>query len=210
MSSVSGFSFAAQASVMERNLTRYTVIVGVIFFLTSMALGWRLELGVGSGRRRRPPSPRLAARASGHGSARQHETRGDRRNGYRSDTRSGTESRRWRARSSGRSRSTLFASGDPRRSSCRDRHEHQRKLEHDVDTRIGGAPRQSRLGAGGPRPGPRGLWRRRYPGGHRRRCAPSRAAPTTTRWAPSRPASSRSTLKETRASRSPTRSSGVS
>ena len=42
MSSVTGFSFAAQASVMERNLTRYTVITGVVFFLTNFALFWRL------------------------------------------------------------------------------------------------------------------------------------------------------------------------
>ena len=39
----SGFSFAAQASVMERNLTRYTIITGVVFFITSFALGWRLN-----------------------------------------------------------------------------------------------------------------------------------------------------------------------
>lgn len=42
MSSITGFSFAAQASVMERNLTRYTVITGVVFFLTNFALFWRL------------------------------------------------------------------------------------------------------------------------------------------------------------------------
>ena len=42
MSSVTGFSFAAQASVMERNLTRYTVITGVVFFCTNFALFWRL------------------------------------------------------------------------------------------------------------------------------------------------------------------------
>ena len=42
MSSVTGFSFAAQASVMERNLTRYTIITGVILFLNTFVLGWRL------------------------------------------------------------------------------------------------------------------------------------------------------------------------
>ena len=42
MSSVTGFSFAAQASVMERNLTRYTIITGVVFFVTNLALFWRL------------------------------------------------------------------------------------------------------------------------------------------------------------------------
>ena len=42
MSSTTGFSFAAQASVMERNLTRYTIIAGVLFFISSFVLGWRL------------------------------------------------------------------------------------------------------------------------------------------------------------------------
>jgi preprotein translocase subunit SecG len=42
MASGSGFSFAAQASVMERNLTRYTIIAGVLFFISSFALAWRL------------------------------------------------------------------------------------------------------------------------------------------------------------------------
>lgn len=42
MASVTGFSFAAQASVMERNLTRYTIITGVTFFLTTFLLAWRL------------------------------------------------------------------------------------------------------------------------------------------------------------------------
>jgi len=42
MGSVTGFSFAAQASVMERNLTRYTIIVGVLFFITTFLLIWRL------------------------------------------------------------------------------------------------------------------------------------------------------------------------
>jgi preprotein translocase subunit SecG len=42
MASGSGFSFAAQASVMERNLTRYTIIAGVLFFICSFALAWRL------------------------------------------------------------------------------------------------------------------------------------------------------------------------
>jgi preprotein translocase subunit SecG len=38
MGSVTGFSFASQASVMERNLTRYTVITGIIFFITTLAV----------------------------------------------------------------------------------------------------------------------------------------------------------------------------
>ena len=42
MSSVTGFSFAAQASVMERNLTRYTIATGITFFVSSFVLGWRL------------------------------------------------------------------------------------------------------------------------------------------------------------------------
>jgi preprotein translocase subunit SecG len=42
MSSVTGFSFAAQASVMERNLTRYTIIAAVALFVTTFALDWRL------------------------------------------------------------------------------------------------------------------------------------------------------------------------
>ena len=42
MASSSGFSFASQASVMERNLTRYTVITGIAFFITSFLLAWRL------------------------------------------------------------------------------------------------------------------------------------------------------------------------
>ncbi len=42
MASVTGFSFASSASVMERNLTRYTVIVGVAWFLTAFLLVWRL------------------------------------------------------------------------------------------------------------------------------------------------------------------------
>lgn len=42
MASVTGFSFASSASVMERNLTRYTIIVGVAFFITTMLLVWRL------------------------------------------------------------------------------------------------------------------------------------------------------------------------
>ena len=42
MASSSGFSFASQASVMERNLTRYTVITGIAFFVTSFLLAWRL------------------------------------------------------------------------------------------------------------------------------------------------------------------------
>lgn len=42
MGSVTGFSFASQASVMERNLTRYTIITGVVFFITTFLLIWRL------------------------------------------------------------------------------------------------------------------------------------------------------------------------
>ena len=42
MASSTGFSFASQASVMERNLTRYTVITGVAFFVTTFLLAWRL------------------------------------------------------------------------------------------------------------------------------------------------------------------------
>jgi len=42
MGSVTGFSFAAQASGMERNLTRYTIVVGVLFFITTFLLIWRL------------------------------------------------------------------------------------------------------------------------------------------------------------------------
>ncbi len=42
MASVTGFSFASQASVMERNLTRYTIITGVTFFFTTFLLVWRL------------------------------------------------------------------------------------------------------------------------------------------------------------------------
>jgi preprotein translocase subunit SecG len=43
MGSITGFSFAAQASVMEKNLTRYTVITGVVFFITTFLLVWRLQ-----------------------------------------------------------------------------------------------------------------------------------------------------------------------
>ena len=42
MASVTGFSFASSASVMERNLTRYTIIVGVLFFLNTFVLIARL------------------------------------------------------------------------------------------------------------------------------------------------------------------------
>lgn len=38
MASVTGFSFASSASVMERNLTRYTVITGVLWFLNTFLL----------------------------------------------------------------------------------------------------------------------------------------------------------------------------
>lgn len=43
MASSSGFSFASQASVMERNLTRYTIITGILFFITTFLLTWRLS-----------------------------------------------------------------------------------------------------------------------------------------------------------------------
>lgn len=43
MSSSTGFSFATQASVMEKNLTRYTIITGVVFFITTFALVWVLR-----------------------------------------------------------------------------------------------------------------------------------------------------------------------
>jgi len=42
MASVTGFSFASSASVMERNLTRYTIIVCVLFFVNTFVLIWRL------------------------------------------------------------------------------------------------------------------------------------------------------------------------
>jgi protein translocase SecG subunit len=42
MASITGFSFASSASVMERNLTRYTIIAGVLFFITTLALVWRI------------------------------------------------------------------------------------------------------------------------------------------------------------------------
>ncbi len=42
MASVTGFSFASSASVMERNLTRYTVITGIVFFISTFALVWRI------------------------------------------------------------------------------------------------------------------------------------------------------------------------
>jgi len=42
MSSTTGFSFAAQASVMERNLTRYTIIAAVVLFINTFVLIWRL------------------------------------------------------------------------------------------------------------------------------------------------------------------------
>ena len=42
MASITGFSFASSASVMERNLTRYTIITGVAFFVTTLLLVWRL------------------------------------------------------------------------------------------------------------------------------------------------------------------------
>ena len=42
MASITGFSFAASASVMERNLTRYTIAAGIAFFCTTFLLVWRL------------------------------------------------------------------------------------------------------------------------------------------------------------------------
>jgi protein translocase SecG subunit len=42
MASITGFSFSAQASVMEKNLTRYTIICGVAFIGMSFILGWRM------------------------------------------------------------------------------------------------------------------------------------------------------------------------
>ena len=42
MASVTGFSFASSASVMERNLTRYTIITGVVFFISTFVLVWRI------------------------------------------------------------------------------------------------------------------------------------------------------------------------
>jgi preprotein translocase subunit SecG len=42
MASITGFSFASSASVMEKNLTRYTIIVCVLFFLNTFVLIWRL------------------------------------------------------------------------------------------------------------------------------------------------------------------------
>jgi preprotein translocase subunit SecG len=42
MASITGFSFASSASVMERNLTRYTIICGVAWFVTAFLLVWRI------------------------------------------------------------------------------------------------------------------------------------------------------------------------
>ncbi len=42
MASVTGFSFASSASVMERNLTRYTIITIIAFFIGTFVLIWRL------------------------------------------------------------------------------------------------------------------------------------------------------------------------
>ena len=42
MASITGFSFASSASVMERNLTRYTIITGIAFFIGTFILIWRL------------------------------------------------------------------------------------------------------------------------------------------------------------------------
>ena len=43
MASSTGFSFASQASVMEKNLTRYTITAGVIYFILTFVLAWRLS-----------------------------------------------------------------------------------------------------------------------------------------------------------------------
>jgi preprotein translocase subunit SecG len=43
MASVTGFSFASSASLMERNLTRYTIITGIAFFVSTFVLGWQLS-----------------------------------------------------------------------------------------------------------------------------------------------------------------------
>ena len=42
MASITGFSFASSASVMERNLTRYTIITIIAFFIGTFILIWRL------------------------------------------------------------------------------------------------------------------------------------------------------------------------
>jgi preprotein translocase subunit SecG len=43
MASVTGFSFASSASVMERNLTRYTIITGVLWFLNTFLLTYLMR-----------------------------------------------------------------------------------------------------------------------------------------------------------------------
>jgi preprotein translocase subunit SecG len=42
MASITGFSFASSASVMERNLTRYTIFTIIAFFIGTFILIWRL------------------------------------------------------------------------------------------------------------------------------------------------------------------------
>jgi preprotein translocase subunit SecG len=42
MASITGFSFASSASVMERNLTRYTIFTVIAFFVGTFVLIWRL------------------------------------------------------------------------------------------------------------------------------------------------------------------------
>jgi preprotein translocase subunit SecG len=42
MASITGFSFASSASVMERNLTRYTIFTIIAFFIGTFVLIWRL------------------------------------------------------------------------------------------------------------------------------------------------------------------------
>lgn len=42
MASVTGFSFASSASIMERNLTRYTIVTGIAFFISTFVLIWRI------------------------------------------------------------------------------------------------------------------------------------------------------------------------
>ena len=43
MASVTGFSFASSASVMERNLTRYTIITSVLWFLNTFLLTYLMR-----------------------------------------------------------------------------------------------------------------------------------------------------------------------
>ena len=53
MASITGFSFASSASVMERNLTRYTIIRGVAWFVTAFCWsGGSADDGASSSRSR--------------------------------------------------------------------------------------------------------------------------------------------------------------